>query len=401
MHFQQLAFVSILRSQFPVFFQSARVLEIGAYDVNGSIRELFDLCDYIGVDLVAGPGVTDVVSGHLYDSGRAFDAAFSCECFEHNPEYLKTFANMVRLTRPGGLVAFTCATTGRPEHGTHSSLPDSAPGTMSMGWDYYRNLTESDFGDFDFASHFAIKRFFINPGSQDLYFVGIKQPAPDDVTVLFTRIEQHVGELVEASLDFQRADVRMKDGDDNGALQFVAEDRLSLKSQLLSYARHKQIWLLMRLGRLPEAKASSDELLRLCERGEYWWQRSSILHRMQMVEEALSAARKAVALAPNNAQFLQNLGTLLVNAGRLEEAEPVLLEAARLAPNDSVCQHRLSMLRLRQKRHVEALAAAELAVRFAPENDAFVRHRDAIRAVIVNGGASPASDRRSNIPSSP
>ena len=50
------------------------------------------------------------------------------------------------MTRPEGLFTFTCASTGRPEHGTRRSGPQDAPLLMEQGdWgDYYKNLTEED-----------------------------------------------------------------------------------------------------------------------------------------------------------------------------------------------------------------------------------------------------------------
>jgi hypothetical protein len=80
----------------------------------------------------------------------------STECFEHNPFYLETLVNMIRLTRKGGAVLFTCASRGRGEHGTARTSPDASPGTQTRGWNYYRNLVESDFtSKVDFGAHFA------------------------------------------------------------------------------------------------------------------------------------------------------------------------------------------------------------------------------------------------------
>jgi hypothetical protein len=67
-----------------------------------------------------------------------FSVCLSCECFEHNPEWAATLRNMIRMC--SGLVFFSCATTGRAEHGTRRSNPHDAP----FCGDYYRNLTEDD-----------------------------------------------------------------------------------------------------------------------------------------------------------------------------------------------------------------------------------------------------------------
>jgi hypothetical protein len=47
----------------------AKVLEIGSYDVNGSLRSLFAKAgEYTGVDLKEGPGVDLVAFGHQIDA---------------------------------------------------------------------------------------------------------------------------------------------------------------------------------------------------------------------------------------------------------------------------------------------------------------------------------------------
>ena len=119
-HPEQLAFLDAVARANRQLVEGSRVLEIGSYDVNGSVRTLFATStDYVGVDLSEGPGVDVVSFGHeLALPDDAFDLAVSAECFEHDPHWAETFANMVRLTRPGGMVVFTCATRGRPEHGT-------------------------------------------------------------------------------------------------------------------------------------------------------------------------------------------------------------------------------------------------------------------------------------------
>jgi hypothetical protein len=84
---------------------------------------------------------------------------------------------MLRLTRPGGLVAFTCASRGRPEHGTRRTLVDDSPGTQAEGLDYYRNLTAQDFAGQ--LEEFSSWRFWYMPTSFDLYFAGVRRGGDD------------------------------------------------------------------------------------------------------------------------------------------------------------------------------------------------------------------------------
>ena len=174
-HREQSAYIASLRERYPRFFQGGRVLEIGSLNINGTVRQFFNADEYIGVDVGEGPGVDVVMSGHEYDNAEPFDCAISCECFEHNPFWKETFLNMVRLCKRGGLVVFTCATTGRPEHGTERTTPQDSPLTIARGWSYYLNLTEKDFtAAIDFDELFLEHEFSTNEQSCDLYFKGIK-----------------------------------------------------------------------------------------------------------------------------------------------------------------------------------------------------------------------------------
>ena len=177
-HPEQFAFFAEVASANRDIVAGGRLIEIGSYDVNGSVRNLFASgATYIGVDLQEGPGVDIVAYGHEVDhAGASYDLALSGECFEHDPHWQATVANMCRMTRPGGVVAFTCASRGRPEHGTTRTELGESPGTQSRGLDYYRNLEESDFtAALPLAELFSEHRFWYLPTSFDLYFAGVRK----------------------------------------------------------------------------------------------------------------------------------------------------------------------------------------------------------------------------------
>jgi SAM-dependent methyltransferase len=176
-HIQQLQFVKSVSKYIRNDYSNLKILEIGSYDVNGEVRKYFEKSDYVGVDLTDGPGVDIVCGGDQLDHpDQSYDLSISCECFEHNPNWVETFENMWRMTKNGGVVFFTCATTGRPEHGTTRTTPTASPGTQSLGWDYYKNLTKDDFIEkFQFNELFQSHFFMTNTYSCDLYFVGIKK----------------------------------------------------------------------------------------------------------------------------------------------------------------------------------------------------------------------------------
>jgi len=175
-HPQQAEYFASIRAHYPDHFQQARVLEVGSLDINGSVRDLFHDCNYTGVDLQPGPGVDLACPGHLLALPSAsFDTVISAECFEHNPFWRETLANMLRMARPGGLVLISCATTGRKEHGTSRTNPDASPFTVQEQWDYYRNLTARDIeSGLNLGGWLADWRSWVNYISYDLYFVGLR-----------------------------------------------------------------------------------------------------------------------------------------------------------------------------------------------------------------------------------
>jgi SAM-dependent methyltransferase len=179
-HPEQLGFFQAVADANRTMLAGGSVLEVGSYDVNGTVRGIFSAAgQYVGVDLKDGPGVDVISYGHQLDSpDAAFDVTISGECFEHDPNWDLTFRNMVRMTRPGGLVAFTCASRGRPEHGTRRTRADDSPGTQAQGLDYYRNLDRTDFEKaIPFGDLFSEYRFWYLASHFDLYFAGVRAGA--------------------------------------------------------------------------------------------------------------------------------------------------------------------------------------------------------------------------------
>jgi SAM-dependent methyltransferase len=174
-HQEQFDFVNSVKQKFTRNFINTSVLEVGSLNLNGTVRQIFENCEYIGLDLGEGTGVDVVCQGQNYDApDNHFDTIISCECFEHNPHWVETFNNMIRMTKSNGLIIMTCATTGREEHGTTRSAPEASPLTVELGWDYYKNLTQQDFeSNIDIAANFSSHEF--SGVNTDLYFWGVKK----------------------------------------------------------------------------------------------------------------------------------------------------------------------------------------------------------------------------------
>ena len=174
-HADQMRFFGMVADAFPGHFEG-RVLDVGALDVNGGPHNQISPSEYVGVDLAEGPNITLVARGEdlQFPTGH-FDVAMSSECFEHNPAWQSTLHNMIRMTRPSGLIVFSCATTGRPEHGTSRSDGGfGAPLAVELGQEYYRNVSAGVVrrvvDDGKLAGYFTV----VNDRIFDLYFVGIK-----------------------------------------------------------------------------------------------------------------------------------------------------------------------------------------------------------------------------------
>ena len=175
-HPQQAEFFPRVRTLYPPHFERARVLEVGSLDINGSVRELFATATTPASTCSPGPASTSPAraSCSSFPTGH-FDTTISAECFEHNPFWRETLANMLRMTRPGGLVLISCATTGRKEHGTSRTNPDASPFTVQEKWDYYKNLTAADLErGVNLAGWLADWDSWINYVTYDLYFVGLR-----------------------------------------------------------------------------------------------------------------------------------------------------------------------------------------------------------------------------------
>ena len=180
-HERQQEFCKRVKGIFPEYFKGVNVCDIGSLDINGNNHYLFEDYSYIGVDVGRGKNVNIVSKGHEYTpiDGKKYDIVISTECFEHDIHWSKTIENIsMNLVKSDGMFLFTCATTGRPEHGTLRSQPTDSPLTSNIGdsWsEYYMNLTEQDIvGSIDLPKYYKVWRFSVDLESHDLYFWGIK-----------------------------------------------------------------------------------------------------------------------------------------------------------------------------------------------------------------------------------
>ncbi|MFA5234194.1 MAG: class I SAM-dependent methyltransferase [Sulfurimonas sp.] len=182
MHTEQIAFCKSVKDKFPEYFNAKKVLDCGSLDINGNNRYLFNACEYVGIDVGEGNNVDIISFIHQFNKpDETYDTIISTECFEHDMYYEQSLQNICRLLKSKGLFFFTCATIGRPIHGTKTEYTRDSPLTSKIEvWcDYYKNLIESDIRKaIDVDNIFSEYKFILSLAPmtlKDLYFYGIKK----------------------------------------------------------------------------------------------------------------------------------------------------------------------------------------------------------------------------------
>ena len=182
-HAEQMYFFLNVKNFFPHFFQRKKVLEIGALNINGTVRTFFEDCDYTGIDIGPGNCVDVICKGEEFlGQTNEYDVVLSTEVFEHAENWDLIFLNMLRLVKPDGIIIFSCASLGRPQHGTRLTSPFAAP-HVAETTDYYKNLTAKNFSD-----AFKLEYWFSNYAFVEdltcLYFVGVGKRYTSDVNMI-------------------------------------------------------------------------------------------------------------------------------------------------------------------------------------------------------------------------
>lgn len=145
MHAEVYAFVG--KTTGPLNTADVRVLEIGSFNVNGSVRPFFAAAkEYVGIDRRSGPDV-DVVSeasDYNTDGKKQFDIVITSEALEHSAEPADIIACAERSLVAGGLLIITAAGPDREPHNddgvagrasTYSVIDKKRLTSLLDGWD--------------------------------------------------------------------------------------------------------------------------------------------------------------------------------------------------------------------------------------------------------------------------
>lgn len=139
----------------PEEVQDRAVIEVGARDVNGSVRPLvsaFGPASYVGVDLQAGPGVDEICDATQLVAcfGReAFDLLISTELLEHVRDWRTVISQFKQVLKPGGRLLITTRSRGFPYH----AFPDDfwryeLADVRAIFSDFTLEVIESDSGSY-------------------------------------------------------------------------------------------------------------------------------------------------------------------------------------------------------------------------------------------------------------
>lgn len=143
---------------------TAHVLDVGSFDVNGSLRPLIVErgWEYVGTDMREGPNV-DVVSSNPHDlpfEDNEFDVVMSASTLEHVERPWVLVPAMARVLRPGGMLVVY----------THCSWP-----YHPFPQDFWRFFPETIKLLFDIAGCLSNYEIAMVNDSRDIYGVAWKQ----------------------------------------------------------------------------------------------------------------------------------------------------------------------------------------------------------------------------------
>jgi SAM-dependent methyltransferase len=102
--------------------ENKRVIDVGSHNYNGNmsiVAEKLNPKEYIGVDMIAGPGVDVVCLGEELVSKfgeSSFDTVISNELMEHARNWRDVISNMKRVLKSGGTILLTTRSKGFKIH---------------------------------------------------------------------------------------------------------------------------------------------------------------------------------------------------------------------------------------------------------------------------------------------
>lgn len=211
---------------------SAKIVDIGAQDVNGSLRSVAPAhAEYVGVDFVEGKGV-DVILDDPYVlpfEDDSVDVIVSSSCLEHSEMFWVLFLEMLRILRPTGVLYLNA-----PSNGAVHRWPVDC-------WRFY-----PDAGD---ALVRWAERNGLGPSLLESYVGGMDSEGWSDFVSVYVKDREHAGRyprrIVESTQHaFSNAKVR-------GESTLLHDQKLTEEQRMLRYSSVYHLTrLVRRLGEM-------------------------------------------------------------------------------------------------------------------------------------------------------
>lgn len=158
MHPQAYEFVAAAKIAF-VENEPQTVVELGSYNVNGSVRPLFEHSKYVGVDSRPGRGVDIVADATEWTEAENVDVVVTTEMLEHCTKPKAVISNARKMLKAGGLFIATMAAPERNPHSCNGDpvippdehyaniAPDELRSWLGRGWEILDLQHYPDRGD--------------------------------------------------------------------------------------------------------------------------------------------------------------------------------------------------------------------------------------------------------------
>ena len=118
MHKNNKLWLTDLKICYPSSFVNCKVLELGSYNENGSVREFFENGDYVGVDKRNGAGVDICCNAQLtIFELESFDTIISFSMLEHDSNWKDSLSHNLQFLKQKGMIFISFGAEGNLEHG--------------------------------------------------------------------------------------------------------------------------------------------------------------------------------------------------------------------------------------------------------------------------------------------
>jgi|SRR3972149_5763519 len=96
--------------------QKETVVDVGAYDINGTYKSLFPKAKYIGVDTSLGPNVDIVMDSDKWKQLKDIDLVISGQTLEHVADRVSFMTSIFNVLKLGGLLCVIAPSAGEAHY---------------------------------------------------------------------------------------------------------------------------------------------------------------------------------------------------------------------------------------------------------------------------------------------